>query len=142
VSGGGLHEILHPEGWADPRGYAHGTAARGRMVLTAGQIGWEPESCAFATDDFAQQAEQALRNVRDVLRAAGAEPRHLVRMTWYITDRDAYMAASRALGVAYRSLFGSHYPAMAVVVVAGLLEPRALVEIEATAVIPDSDREG
>lgn len=130
------HRLLEPPGWAAPRGYAHGVAAEGRLVLTAGQIGWDPSTCAFSSDEFAAQAEQALRNVAAVLAEAGAEPHHLVRMTWFVTDRSAYLAAAREIGVAYRSLFGRHYPAMSVVVVTGLLEPRALVEIEATAVVP------
>lgn len=130
-------EILRPRGWAPPRGYADGTAATGRMVFTAGQIGWNPATAAFETDDFAAQAGQALRNVAAVLAAAGARPEHVVRLTWYVTSRDAYLAAGKALGAAYREVFGRHYPAMAVVVVAGLLEPRALVEIEATAVVPE-----
>ena len=129
-------EILHPAGWAAPKGYADGVAASGRLVLTAGQIGWNPATGAFETDDFAAQAAQALRNVVAVLAEAGAAPEHLVRLTWYVTDREAYLASARALGAAYREIVGRHYPAMAVVVVAGLLEPRALVEIEATAVVP------
>lgn len=131
-----MMEILHPGGWAPPRGYAHGTAAAGRVVFTAGQIGWNPRTGAFETDDFAAQAGQALRNAADVLAEAGAGPEHVTRLTWYVTDRDAYLGAGRALGEAYRAVFGRHYPAMAVVVVAALLEPRALVEIEATAVLP------
>jgi enamine deaminase RidA (YjgF/YER057c/UK114 family) len=129
-------EFLQPAGWAAPRGYANGVAASGRLVLTAGQIGWDPATCEFASDDFAAQAEQALRNVAAVLREAGAAPEHLARLTWYVTDRDAYLAATREVGRAYREVFGRHFPAMAVVVVAGLLEPRAQVEIEATAVVP------
>jgi enamine deaminase RidA (YjgF/YER057c/UK114 family) len=129
-------EILQPEGWPRPSGYANGVAASGRIVTVAGQVGWNPATGALASDDFAAQARQALANVRAVLRAAGAEPRHVVRLTWYITDRDAYLAARQALGAAYREVFGTHYPAMSVVVVAGLLEPRAQVEIEATAVVP------
>jgi enamine deaminase RidA (YjgF/YER057c/UK114 family) len=129
-------EILRPEGWPRPRGYADGVAASGRVVAVAGQVGWDPATGRFAADDFAAQARQALANVRAVLRAAGAEPRHVVRLTWYITDRAAYLAARRAVGEAYRELFGAHYPAMSVVVVAALLEPRAQVEIEATAITP------
>ncbi|HEX5725408.1 MAG TPA: RidA family protein [Longimicrobiaceae bacterium] len=129
-------EVLRPAGWPRPRGYADGIAAEGRMVFVAGQIGWVPETGAFETDDFAGQARQAFRNVAAVLRAAGAEPRHVVRLTWYVTDRAAYLAAGPALGEAYRETFGAHYPAMAVVVVAGLVEARAQIEIEATAVVP------
>ena len=130
-------DILQPEGWARPRGYSNGTAATGRMVFTAGQIGWNPRTCQFETDDFAAQVAQTLRNVAAVLAEAGARPEHVTRLTWYITGRDAYLTAGPALGDAYREVFGRHYPAMAVVVVAGLLEPRAQVEIEATAVVPD-----
>jgi enamine deaminase RidA (YjgF/YER057c/UK114 family) len=112
-------------------------AAEGRLVFTAGQIGWNPETCQFETDDFAAQTAQALKNVVAVLRAAGAEPRHLVRLTWYITGKTAYLAAQREIGRAYREVIGKHFPAMSVVVVAGLLEDRAKVEIEATAVVVD-----
>ena len=129
-------EILLPDGWPRPSGYAHGVAASGRVIAVAGQIGWVPAAAAFETDDFAGQVRQALANVRAVLRAAGAEPRHVVRLTWYVTDRDAYLAARRAAGEAYREVFGRHYPAMSVVFVSALLEERAKVEIEATAVVP------
>ncbi|HUF27281.1 MAG TPA: RidA family protein [Gemmatimonadaceae bacterium] len=129
-------DILKPSGWPRPSGYAHGVAASGRLVAVAGQIGWDPATGTLAGDDFADQARQALANIAAVLREAGAEPRHVVRLTWYITDRAEYAARSAAVGDAYRAVFGTHYPAMSVVVVAGLLEPRAKVEIEATAVIP------
>jgi enamine deaminase RidA (YjgF/YER057c/UK114 family) len=132
-----LIDILQPDGWARPRGYANGTAATGRVVFTAGQIGWNPRSCEFETDDFAAQVGQALRNVAAVLAEAGARPEHVTRLTWYVTDRDAYLSAGRALGEVYRAIFGRHYPAMAVVIVAGLVEARARVEIEATAVVPE-----
>jgi enamine deaminase RidA (YjgF/YER057c/UK114 family) len=132
-----LIDILQPDGWARPRGYANGTAATGRVVFTAGQIGWNPRSCEFETDDFAAQVGQALRNVAAVLAEAGARPEHVTRLTWYVTDRDAYLSAGRALGEVYRAIFGRHYPAMAVVIVAGLVEARAKVEIEATAVVPE-----
>jgi enamine deaminase RidA (YjgF/YER057c/UK114 family) len=128
-------EILQPEGWADPKGYANGIAAQGRLIVTGGQIGWNPETCQFETDDFAEQTAQTLKNVMAVLREAGAEPRHVVRLTWYITDKAAYLAAQREIGRAYREVMGRHFPAMAVVVVAGLLEDRAKVEIEGTAVV-------
>jgi enamine deaminase RidA (YjgF/YER057c/UK114 family) len=129
-------QLLQPSGWAAPRGYANGVAASGRIVVTAGQIGWDPATGEFASDDFAAQTAQALRNVAAVLAEAGAGPEHLVRLTWYVTDREAYLASTRDVGRAYREIFGRHFPAMAVVVVAGLLEARARVEIEATAVIP------
>ncbi|MFL5577894.1 MAG: RidA family protein [Gemmatimonadaceae bacterium] len=131
------HAIVHPEGWPPAVGYANAVVARGRTVHVAGQVGWEPATATFASDDFAAQARQALANVAAVLRAAGAEPRHLVRLTWYVTDRAAYLAARRAVGEAYGEILGRHYPAMSLVVVSALLEERALVEIEATAVVPD-----
>lgn len=127
---------LRPEGWPPPRGYADGVVADGRIVALAGQIGWDPTTCEFATDDFAEQTRQALRNVAALLRSAGATPAHLVRMTWFVTSRDAYGAARRALGAVWREEMGETYPPMSVVIVAGLWEPRALVEIEATAVVP------
>jgi enamine deaminase RidA (YjgF/YER057c/UK114 family) len=127
-------EILQPPGWARPRGYANGVAATGRQVFVAGQIGWDAQQ-RFASDDFAAQVRQALANVVAVLACAGAGPEHIVRMTWYVTSRDEYNAALAEIGVSYRELIGRNYPAMSVVVVAGLLEPRAKVEIEATAVI-------
>ncbi|HEX8245094.1 MAG TPA: RidA family protein [Longimicrobium sp.] len=128
-------EILHPAGWAPARGYANGVAAEGRLVFVAGQVGWNPETGEFETDDFPAQAAQALRNVARVLAEAGAEPRHVARMTWYVTDRREYLDAARELGAAYREVFGRHYPAMTAVIVAGLVEERAKVEIEATAVV-------
>lgn len=130
------HRIVQPEGWGQPKGYANGVEARGRIVFIAGQIGWNPETCTFETDDFVGQVSQALRNVLAVLTEAGARPEHLTRVTWYITDRAAYLADTRAIGRAWRESFGRHYPAMTLVVVAGLLEERARVEIEATAVVP------
>jgi enamine deaminase RidA (YjgF/YER057c/UK114 family) len=131
-----VNEILLPEGWAKPSGYANGIAARGRLVFVAGQIGWNPQTCEIETDDFAAQTEIALRNVAAVLREAGAGPEHVVRMTWYITDKPAYLAARRDIGRAWREVLGRIYPAMAVVVVGALIEDRAKVEIEATAVVP------
>ena len=128
-------EILQPPGWARPRGYANGIAATGRQVFVAGQIGWDADQ-RFASDDFAAQVRQALANIVAVLACAGAKPEHLVRMTWYVTSRDEYNAALTEIGAAYRELIGRNFPAMAVVVVAGLLEPRAKVEIEATAILP------
>ena len=129
-------QILRPEGWMAPRGYADGIAAEGRLVFASGQIGWDPATGEFASDDFATQAGQALRNLAGVLRAGGAEPSHVVRLTWFVTDRQAYLDSARALGAVYREVFGRHFPAMSVVVVAGLLEERAKVEIEGTAVVP------
>jgi len=127
-------ELLQPAGWARPRGYANGVAATGRLVFVAGQIGWDAEQ-RFASDDFAAQVRQALANVVAVLACAGAKPEDLVRMTWYVTSRDEYNAALAEVGAAWRELIGRSFPAMSVVVVAGLLEPRAKVEIEATAVV-------
>ena len=127
-------ETLQPPGWARPRGYANGVAATGRLVFVAGQIGWDAEQ-RFASDGFAAQVRQALANVVAVLACAGAKPEHLVRMTWYVTSRDEYNAALAEVGAAWRELIGRNFPAMSGVVVAGLLEPRAKVEIEATAVV-------
>lgn len=131
-----LFAYLHPEGWMAPSGYSDGIVASGRLVFVAGQVGWNPVTAQFETDDFAAQTAQALTNVAAVLRSAGADPAQLVRLTWYVTDRGAYLAARTAIGAAYRRIIGSHYPTMSLVIVAGLLEPRALVEIEATAVVP------
>lgn len=130
-----LFQVLQPEGWARPIGYSNGIAATGRLVFVAGQIGWNPATSAFETDDFAAQTAQALRNVATVLKEAGAEPRHVVRMTWYITDKKAYLDARREIGQAWREVMGRCFPAMAVVVVSELIEDRAKVEIEATAVV-------
>lgn len=129
--------LVAPEGWAAPRGYSHGMAASGRVIAVAGQIGWDPTTCTFASDAFAAQTAQALRNVVAVLRAAGAGPEHLVRLTWFVVDRAGYVAAREAIGRAYREVVGRHYPAMSVVFVGGLLEERARLEIEATAVVPE-----
>jgi enamine deaminase RidA (YjgF/YER057c/UK114 family) len=128
-------EPIVPVGWAKPVGYAHGMVAAGRVVAIAGQVGWDPATSRFETGDFVAQTAQALRNVVAVLRAAGGEPRHLVRLTWYILDREEYLRSRKALGPVYREILGTHFPAMTVVVVSGLLEDRARIEIEATAVI-------
>jgi enamine deaminase RidA (YjgF/YER057c/UK114 family) len=129
-------EVLSPKGWAVPRGYANGVVASGRIVALAGQIGWNPATTTFESDDFVAQVRQALENVVMLLSEAGAEPRHLVRLTWFITDRHAYLSAQRDIGLVYREVIGRQYPPMSVVVVAGLMEERAMVEIEATAVLP------
>ena len=129
-------KIVQPPGWPRPSGYANAVAASGRVVAVSGQIGWNPTTETFETDDMAAQVRRALDNVVAVLHAAGAEPRHVVRLTWFVTDRAAYVASRREIGEAYRALFGDHYPAMSVVIVAGLLDPRAKVEIEATAIVP------
>jgi enamine deaminase RidA (YjgF/YER057c/UK114 family) len=128
-------EILQPPGWPRPRGYANGVAAQGRLVFVSGMIGWN-DSGEFASDDFAEQARQALLNIVAVLREAEARPEHIVRMTWYVVDKREYLAAAAALGTAYREIIGAHYPAMTAVEVRALIEDRARVEIEATAVVP------
>jgi enamine deaminase RidA (YjgF/YER057c/UK114 family) len=128
-------ERLQPPGWPPPRGYANGVAAEGRLVFVAGQIGWD-ESGAFPAADLPGQVRQTLRNVLAVVAQAGGGPEHVARMTWYLVDREDYVANQRAIGAAYRETMGRHFPAMAVVEVAGLLEPEAKVEIEATAVLP------
>jgi enamine deaminase RidA (YjgF/YER057c/UK114 family) len=125
--------VLQPAGWPRPRGYANGVAASGELVFVAGMIGWD-ETGAFASD-LAGQVRQALLNIVAVLAEAGAEPSHVVRLTWYVTSRADYLAAQAEIGAAYREVMGRHFPAMAVVEVSALVEARALVEIEATAVI-------
>ena len=129
-------EILQPAGWPRPAGYANGVSASGRIVAVAGQLGWDPRTGTFETDDFIGQLRQALSNIAAVLHEGGAEPGHVARLTWYITDRDAYRSRAQEVGEAYREVFGRHFPAMTVIVVAALLEPRALLEIEATAIVP------
>jgi enamine deaminase RidA (YjgF/YER057c/UK114 family) len=129
------HEILLPEGWPRPRGYSNGVAAEGRTLYVAGQIGWDTEG-KFPDPTFAAQFRKALENTLAVLKAGGAGPEHVVRMTWFITDKVAYMTSLKEIGAAWRDLFGQHYPAMAVVVVSALIEDEAKVEIETTAVIP------
>lgn len=128
-------EILQPPGWARPRGYSNGVAASGRLVCVSGMIGWDAEG-VFHTDDFAGQVRQALLNIVAVLQEAGAGPQHIVRMTWYVVDKDEYVAAYKEVGAAYREIIGAHYPAMTAVQVAALVEDRARVEIEVTAVVP------
>jgi len=129
-------KLLQPPGWAAPKGYSNGVAARGTFVAIGGQIGWNAQQ-AFETDDFVAQARQALQNIVAVLAEAGGRPEHLVRLTWYVVDRDEYVGALRDLGRAYREVLGPHYPAMTAVEVTALIEPRARVEIEATAIVPD-----
>ncbi|CAN7246307.1 RidA family protein [Acidovorax sp. LjRoot66] len=132
-----MNTHLHPPGWAMPKGYANGVAARGTMIFTGGQIGWNAEQ-QFESDDFIAQTRQTLLNVRAVLEAGGAGPEHLVRLTWYVVDRNEYNARLKELGVVYREVLGKNFPAMACVQVAGLMEERAKIEIEATAVVPDA----
>ena len=129
------HEFLHPKGWKATPGYACGVAAEGRMLFLGGLIGWNAEQ-EFETDDFAGQVAQALRNIVAVLAVGGGRPEHIVRMTWFVTDKRDYLGALREIGRAYKETIGRHYPAMALVEVKGLLEDRAKVEIEATAVLP------
>jgi enamine deaminase RidA (YjgF/YER057c/UK114 family) len=131
-----MRKILLPSGWVKPRGYANGVAVRGTQVIIAGQIGWD-EQARFQTSDFAAQAEQALKNIVAVLREAGGTPEHLVRMTWYVTDKREYLAALKTIGVAFRELIGNYDIAMTAVQVVALIEDEAKLEIEATAVIPD-----
>ena len=127
--------VLQPPGWPRPRGYANGIMAEGRRVFVAGQIGWDATG-AVVSDDLVRQFEKTLENTLAVLREAGAGPEHVARMTWYITDKREYLARARELGEVYRMLMGKHYPAMAVVEVRALIEDRAKVEIETTAVVP------
>ena len=134
-------KTLQPAEWARPKGYANGMAARGQMIFISGQIGWDADG-QFSSDNLTGQVAQALRNIVRVLKEAQAEPRHLVRMTWYVLNRDAYVRESRDIGAAYREIVGKHFPAMSVVQVSALVEQRALVEIEATAVIPDDEAHG
>ena len=130
-----MTQSINPAGWPRPSGYSNGIVAEGRFLAISGQIGWN-ERYELVSDDFLGQAQQALRNVVAVLREAGGTPEHLVRLTWYITDKREYREALRALGAAYKDIVGEHYPAMALVQVADLLEEGAKVEIEATAVLP------
>ncbi len=129
-------EAILPPGWPRPSGFSNAIVAQGRMVFVAGQIGWRPETSTFESDDFAAQARQALANTVTVLRAAGAEPHHITRMTWFVTDKREYLAALKELGAAYRETIGAHYPAVALIEVKGLVEDRAKLEIETTAVVP------
>jgi enamine deaminase RidA (YjgF/YER057c/UK114 family) len=131
-----MSDVINPAGWPKPSGYANGVAARGCYLAISGQIGWN-ERNELVSPDFLEQARQALRNVVAVLRAGGGEPSHLVRITWYITDKNDYRRSLPELGKAYREVVGDFYPAMALVQVSGLLEDGAKVEIEATAIIPD-----
>ena len=128
-------QAILPEGWPRPKGYANGVVAQGRMLFIAGMIGWDADG-RFHTDDFAGQARQALQNIAEVLRAAGGTGEHIVRMTWYVTDKREYLAAAREVGQAFRDTIGSYTIAMTAVEVTALMEDRAKVEIEATAVLP------
>ncbi len=129
-------EILQPPGWARPKGFSNGIAARGKLVFIAGQVGWTGEG-EWREKSFAGQFRQALRNIISVLQEANGRPEHIVRLTWYVLDKKEYLASLREVGAAYRELMGRHYPTMAVLQVGGLVEDEARLEIEATAVIPD-----
>jgi enamine deaminase RidA (YjgF/YER057c/UK114 family) len=129
-------KALLPPGWPRPKGYSSGIAARGRMIFTAGVVGWD-ERERFAAEDMAGQFRQVLLNTLAILKEGGAGPEHVVRMTWYVTSRDEYMRDIASIGATYRELMGKHFPAMAVVQVSALIEPAARVEIETTAVVPD-----
>ena len=130
-----MTQVLLPEGWPRPKGYSNGVAAAGRQVFIAGMIGWDAQG-VFHSDDFAAQTRQALQNIVDVLREAGGQPEHIVRLTWYVTDKRDYLAAGPEVGAAFREIIGSYNAAMTAVQVTALIEDRAKVEIEATAVIP------
>jgi enamine deaminase RidA (YjgF/YER057c/UK114 family) len=129
-------KALHPPGWPRPKGYSNGISARGRMIFTAGVVGWNEEE-SFVAQDMVGQLRQILVNTLAILAEDGAGPEHIVRMTWYVTDRSEYIANIREIGAVYRELFGKHFPAMAVVQVAALVEPAARIEIETTAMVPE-----
>jgi enamine deaminase RidA (YjgF/YER057c/UK114 family) len=131
------HRILHPEGWARAKGYANGVSARGRTISVAGQIGWDAQQ-RLVSGGLVAEARQALANIVAILAEDDARPEHLVRLTWYVTDRAAYLAAGKELGAAYREVIGRHFPAMSAVEVSSLMDGDALVEIEATAIVPES----
>lgn len=131
-----VHDILHPANWKPAKGYANGVLARGKYVFLGGQIGWNGDQ-EFETDDFAEQVRQALSNIVAVLKEAGGKPEHIVRLTWFVTSKQEYLAGLKDIGSAYRDTLGRHFPAMTLVQVVALVEDRAKVEIEATAVLPD-----
>ena len=134
-------ETLQPKEWPRPKGYANGMAARGRMIFISGQVGWDAHG-QFVSDVLSDQVKQALSNIVRVLKEGNAGPGHLVRLTWFVLSRDAYVREVREIGTAYREVMGKNFPAMSVVEVRGLVEQRALVEIEATAVVPDDEAHG
>jgi enamine deaminase RidA (YjgF/YER057c/UK114 family) len=129
-------KFLQPPNWPRPKGYANGVASKGSLVFVSGIVGWDAQE-KFASSDFVAQVRQALLNIVEVLQQAKAKPEHIARMTWYVLDKDEYMAAAKEMGVVYREIIGGHYPAMTVVEVSGLVEANARVEIEVTAVVPD-----
>lgn len=130
-----MHKIVQPDGWKEPKGYANGVLAQGETLYIGGQIGWNADQ-VFEAKDFVGQMEQALKNIAAVLEAAGGKPEHLTRLTWYVTDKQEYLAKQREVGQAYRAVLGKNFPAMTMVVVSALIEDEALLEIEGTAVIP------
>jgi enamine deaminase RidA (YjgF/YER057c/UK114 family) len=127
---------INPPGWARPKGYSYAVAGRGTIVMVAGQIGWNAQQ-QFESDDFIAQLRQALTNTVEVLAAAGAKPEHVARMTWYVTDKQRYLARIAEVGAAWRDIMGRNYPAMTLLEVSGLVEDRALIEIESTAIVSD-----
>ena len=135
MSGANFHQLLHPSHWKAAVGYANGVLASGQTVFVGGQIGWNADQ-VFESDDFVVQVNQALQNIVAILKEANAGPEHIVRLTWYVTDKQEYLARLKEVGAAYREVLGKHFPAMTMVQVAGLVEDQAKVEIEATAVIP------
>lgn len=137
MSDANFHQLLHPAHWKAAVGYANGVLASGQAVFVGGQIGWNADQ-VFESDDFVVQVNQALQNIVAVLKEANAGPEHLVRLTWYVTDKREYLARLKEVGAAYREVLGKHFPAMTMVQVAGLVEDQAKVEIEATAVIPEA----
>lgn len=130
------HQIVQPDGWAPAKGYANGVLSTDGHLFVGGQIGWNADQ-VFETHDFIGQMEQTLRNIMDVVEAAGGRAEHITRLTWYVTDKKEYLARQAEIGAVYRKVMGRHFPAMAMVVVAGLVEDEALLEIEATAIIDD-----
>jgi enamine deaminase RidA (YjgF/YER057c/UK114 family) len=129
------HQFLHPRTWKQPKGFANGIVAEGRLVFLAGQVGWNAEQI-FETDDFVAQTRQALANIVALVAEAGGKPEHIVRLTWFVLDKRDYLSRLRELGDAYRAVIGKHFPAMSLVQVGALVEDKAKVEIEATAVVP------
>ena len=130
-----VHQVLHPANWKPAKGYANGILAEGRTVYLGGQVGWNADQ-VFEAHDFAGQVEQALRNIVDILKEAGAGPEHLVRLTWFVLDKHEYLDSLKAVGAAYKQVIGKHFPAMSLVQVGALVEDEAKVEIEATAILP------
>jgi enamine deaminase RidA (YjgF/YER057c/UK114 family) len=131
-----LPDPIDPPEWPRPSGYSNAMVATGRVIAVAGQIGWDPQTRKLVSDDFVAQVRQALLNITRVLQAAGAGPQEIIRLTWFITDKQAYVSRQQEIGAVYREIMGKHFPAMSVIVVSALVEDRAKVEIEATAVLP------